>query len=59
MSTCSKCNGNGKIIVDHCQTCRGEGKLRKTKRVNIDIPPGVDDGVTMHIQGEGHFDNNG
>lgn len=56
VSTCPKCSGDGKIITDRCQKCDGQGKLRSMRSINLDIPPGVSDGATLQIQGEGNID---
>lgn len=56
VSTCSRCGGNGKIITDHCQRCGGNGQVRLKRSMKVVIPPGVSDGATMRIKGEGNFD---
>lgn len=57
VSTCSKCGGDGKMITDRCQKCRGQGKVRTKRSIKVVIPPGVTDGATMQIRGEGNLDN--
>ncbi|XVF53757.1 hypothetical protein PTKIN_Ptkin05aG0124700 [Pterospermum kingtungense] len=54
--TCSSCGGNGKIITDNCRRCGGSCKLKVKRSMRVIIPPGVSDGSTMQIQGEGNFD---
>ncbi|XP_078429487.1 molecular chaperone Hsp40/DnaJ family protein [Wolffia australiana] len=54
--TCSKCGGDGKMITEKCRTCNGEGRVRKKKSIEVNVPPGVHDGVTMQVQGEGNSD---
>ncbi|XP_057952579.1 uncharacterized protein LOC131146802 isoform X2 [Malania oleifera] len=56
VSTCSKCGGDGKIITDHCRRCSGQRKVQLKRSIKVVIPPGVDDGATMQVQGEGSFD---
>ncbi|XP_059644312.1 uncharacterized protein LOC132286076 [Cornus florida] len=56
VSTCSKCGGDGKIITDHCRRCGGLGTVRSTRNIKVVIPPGVNDGSTMQVRGEGNFD---
>ncbi|OMO49324.1 hypothetical protein CCACVL1_31073 [Corchorus capsularis] len=56
VSTCSNCGGNGKIITDNCRRCNGCGKVKVKRSMSVIIPPGVSDGSTMRIQGEGNFD---
>ncbi|KAF3972829.1 hypothetical protein ACB098_04G066200 [Castanea mollissima] len=56
VSTCLKCGGDGKIVTDHCQSCGGSGQVQSKRNMEIVIPPGVSDGATMQIQGEGNLD---
>ncbi|XP_010549037.1 PREDICTED: uncharacterized protein LOC104820337 [Tarenaya hassleriana] len=56
VSTCSKCYGEGKIVTDNCQKCSGNGRMRSKKSMDVVVPPGVSDGATMRIQGEGNVD---
>ncbi|MFH1574943.1 MAG: molecular chaperone DnaJ [Acidobacteriota bacterium] len=51
--TCGQCNGSGAIIRDPCETCRGQGRVRREKVLEIKIPAGVDNGARLRIQGEG------
>jgi len=52
-TTCPTCHGEGQIITDPCRECRGHGKVRVEKKVNVRIPPGVDTGSQLRLQGEG------
>jgi len=52
-TTCSDCRGEGNIIAYPCKECRGHGKVRKTKRIQVKMPPGVDTGSKLRIRGEG------
>ena len=58
-TTCSTCNGTGKIIVDPCSKCKGRGKVKVEKKVLVKIPPGVDNGIQLRIKGEGETGENG
>lgn len=53
--TCNRCGGAGKIITDPCEVCKGQGKVRKFKTVNIKIPPGVDTDSRLRISHEGEM----
>lgn len=60
VTTCSMCRGTGEIIADACRTCRGEGRVRSTTTVNINIPVGVSSGNYMTIANMGNAaPNNG
>ncbi len=52
-TTCSECNGEGKIIKNPCKTCRGSGRINKNSKIKINIPAGVEDGTRLKISGEG------
>lgn len=56
VSTCSKCGGLGMIITDRCRKCDGSGLVQAKRKMEVVIPPGVSDGDTMKIRGEGNFD---
>ena len=51
--SCHACNGKGKIIRHPCKACRGKARIKKNRRVQVSIPPGVNTGVRLRIQGEG------
>ncbi|XP_038894093.1 chaperone protein DnaJ [Benincasa hispida] len=56
VSICSECGGDGKIITELCRSCGGSGRMQSIRKMNLVIPPGVSDGATMKIQGEGSSD---
>lgn len=51
--TCGRCGGTGRVIDKPCRNCSGTGRVRKTRRVTVRIPAGVDNGTRLRIQGEG------
>ncbi len=53
VKACDVCRGEGKIILDPCQSCNGKGKLRKNLKIKVNIPAGIDDGQTISLRGEG------
>jgi molecular chaperone DnaJ len=53
MRTCDVCRGEGTLISNPCEECRGSGKVQKTSTLKIDIPAGIDDGQTISLRGEG------
>ena len=58
-TTCPQCSGRGKIVKNPCTTCKGKGKVRKTNRVKVKIPAGVDAGQSVRVRGEGNVGTNG
>ena len=53
LETCRVCNGRGQVIEKPCVSCRASGKENATKKLFIDVPPGVDDGMTLQMSGGG------
>lgn len=50
---CPHCSGKGKIVKNPCTKCRGVGRTRVQKIVNVDIPAGIDNGQTIRLNGQG------
>ena len=57
-STCQQCGGEGKIISNPCRTCSGTGLVRRRETIKVHIPAGVEAGMQLTIQGEGHAAKN-
>ena len=53
-STCPTCRGEGAVISDPCERCKGRRVIAKRERVKLNIPPGVDTGAMMHLPGQGN-----
>ena len=51
---CPKCGGRGKIIQTPCPACHGGGMVEKDVVREVRIPAGIDSGVRLRLQGEGH-----
>ena len=51
---CDVCEGTGKIIADKCSKCHGERRESQKIEKEIDIPAGIDDGMTIKVRGEGN-----
>ena len=58
-SPCRKCGGTGKVIETPCPNCNGGGKVQKRKKVMVNIPAGIDNGMVLNIRGEGNSGSNG
>ena len=50
---CPRCGGNGTVIENPCSTCGGSGRRRTTKRYQVKIKPGVQDGTRIRLAGKG------
>jgi molecular chaperone DnaJ len=57
--TCGQCRGSGKIIRHPCKACRGSGAVEKERTLNVDVPPGVEEGTRIRLSGEGQAGLNG
>jgi molecular chaperone DnaJ len=53
-TTCSGCNGEGKIVKDKCNTCHGDGIVRAEEVISINIPAGVAEGMQLSVNGKGN-----
>ena len=51
--TCPTCGGSGSKIEKPCSACQGEGRVLKTTKLNVRIPPGVDNGSRLRSAGNG------
>ena len=58
-AVCPQCSGRGKIIKNPCNTCRGKGKVRRTQKIKVNIPAGINAGQSVRIRGEGNVGANG
>jgi len=52
-TTCPICRGSGKTISQPCRTCDGQGLKPHEVKLEVKIPPGVDDGMRVRLPGEG------
>ncbi|MDE1466727.1 molecular chaperone DnaJ [Aurantiacibacter sp. D1-12] len=50
---CPNCHGAGEVIESPCRPCRGEGSVDKLQTLDVDIPPGVDNGTRIRLSGKG------
>jgi molecular chaperone DnaJ len=51
--TCVACSGTGTVISDPCSACRGEGRKTAEVKLNVKVPPGVEEGTRIRYGGEG------
>ena len=50
---CPVCRGVGEIIPNPCQQCGGDGRVRSRRKVTVQVPPGVGDGMRIRMAGQG------
>ncbi len=50
---CPTCSGRGEVLEQHCHSCRGEGRVDQEQVLEVEIPPGVDNGTRIRLSGKG------
>ncbi|MCB9498634.1 MAG: molecular chaperone DnaJ [Bacillales bacterium] len=56
---CPDCNGTGKFVKNKCTTCKGEGRIKVQKTVEVIIPVGIATGQQIRLSGYGGKGYNG
>lgn len=51
--TCERCRGEGKIVHTPCRDCKGQGRVRRNRKIKVKIPAGVDTGSRLRVANEG------
>jgi molecular chaperone DnaJ len=52
---CHKCSSSGKIAQEKCQSCHGNGTIRRDEDIDINIPRGSISGVSYLVMGKGDW----
>lgn len=53
LATCNSCQGFGTMIIDPCNECMGEGRVRNRRTLTIKVPAGVSTGTRIQLGGQG------
>jgi len=53
IQTCNKCGGRGLSVKNLCKDCKGTGTTQHLRRIRVKVPPGIDDGYSLRLRGEG------
>jgi len=56
---CGACDGQGRRAQSPCEQCDGRGRLVRRRELQVDIPPGIDDGQRIRLSGSGHAGERG
>ncbi len=59
IQACPDCRGTGKIIKEKCPNCYGSGYISRRKKIQVSVPAGIDDGMSIRIPGKGEPGENG
>ncbi len=51
--TCPRCQGSGRVYINPCRHCGGEGRRQESRKLVVKIPAGVDSGDRIRLSGEG------
>ena len=52
-TTCPTCRGQGSSYAEKCTVCAGRGRTASERKLSVNIPAGVDDGMQLRLSGEG------
>ncbi len=58
VSSCDKCLGSGKIATKYCDLCKGKGEIEKKQKIEVKIPPGINHGQYLRLEGKGELGKN-
>jgi molecular chaperone DnaJ len=53
-TTCPACRGEGYKASESCRACHGRGTQPRHEKVKVHVPPGIDDGNVLRVNGGGH-----
>ncbi|XP_042896717.1 dnaJ homolog subfamily A member 2 [Parasteatoda tepidariorum] len=55
-SACSDCNGEGEVLNerDRCKVCKGKKIVQETKRLEVHVDKGMQDGQKIYFRGDGN-----
>ncbi len=57
--TCKACGGRGTLMENLCTNCQGTGLIRNLRKIEVKIPPGIEDGQSLRLTGYGEPGENG
>lgn len=56
---CPSCRGRGSVISTPCKNCRAAGRERRSRKIEVKIPGGVESGMQVRLSGEGDAGSDG
>jgi molecular chaperone DnaJ len=56
---CPHCGGTGQTIRHPCRKCGGAGRAKVSRKIALNIPPGVDTGSRLRLSGKGEGGSRG
>ena len=58
-TVCPECRGQGRIIREKCPECHGSGYKTKRIKIKVQIPAGIDNGMSVRVRDKGEPGTNG
>ena len=59
IQACHNCNGEGQVVDSPCRNCSGDGRVEEETTLNIDVPAGVEEGMSMTMRDLGNAGKRG
>ncbi|MBF6600411.1 MAG: molecular chaperone DnaJ [Dehalococcoidia bacterium] len=59
VTMCDRCRGEGRVVNTPCKHCRGSGREKRTRKLSVAIPGGVDSGSQIRLANEGEVGSQG
>ena len=56
---CPTCHGYGEVIKDPCTQCAGDGRVRATRDLTVNIPAGINSGMRIRMADQGEVGHGG
>jgi molecular chaperone DnaJ len=53
VAPCPTCGGEGSVVLDPCEVCRGDGRVRGERVVTVEVPAGVSSNNYLTLRGQG------
>ena len=54
VQTCSACGGSGQVVKEKCAECGGAGFDELDESVEVQVPEGIDSGMSLRVAGKGN-----
>ncbi len=55
VAVCPSCRGKGSFIRAFCPKCGGSGNVRGETKIEVNIPPGIEEGMGLRVTGHGNL----